>query len=135
MISLVLQFKLIFFSFIFGFLFSALLEWFNKKIVNINTYLKLLYSVLLVISMTFIYFVGIQKIGNAIFHIYSIISIVVGFVLYDIFRVLRTFFKSGAVVVFIQDFLYSFFILVGTFIFVFSGLLTKSFLSKVSFIA
>ena len=84
MISLVLQFKLIFFSFIFGFLFSALLEWFNKKIVNINTYLKLLYSVLLVISMTFIYFVGIQKIGNAIFHIYSIISIVVGFVLYDI---------------------------------------------------
>lgn len=84
MISLVLQFKLIIFSFIFGFLFSALLEWFNKKTINYNTYLKLLYSVLLVIVMTIIYFVGIQKISNAIFHIYSVLCIVVGFVLYDI---------------------------------------------------
>lgn len=42
------------------------------------------------------------------------------FVLYDIFRVMRSFFKSGALIVFIQDFLYSFFILIGTFIFVFS---------------
>ena len=34
--------------------------------------------------MTFIYFIGIQKIGNAIFHIYSVISIIVGFIVYDI---------------------------------------------------
>lgn len=84
MINLVIQFKLIIFSFIFGFLFSALLEWFNKVINKCNMYIKLLLSVLLVTLMTFIYFVGIQKIGNAIFHIYSLISIVIGFILYDI---------------------------------------------------
>lgn len=84
MIDLNIQFKLIIFSFIFGFLFSSLLEYFNKKIDKYNTYIKLILSVLLVGFMTYIYFIGIQKIGNAIFHIYGIISIVVGFVLYDI---------------------------------------------------
>jgi len=84
MIDLNIQFKLIIFSFIFGFLFSALLEIFNKKINKYSTYIKLILSVLLVGCMTYIYFIGIQKIGNAIFHIYGIISIVVGFILYDI---------------------------------------------------
>lgn len=84
MIDLNIQFKLIIFSFIFGFLFSSLLEYFNKKINKYNTYIKLITSLLLVGIMTYIYFVGIQKIGNAIFHIYGVISIVVGFVLYDI---------------------------------------------------
>lgn len=84
MIDLNIQFKLIIFSFIFGFLFSAFLEVFNKKINKYNVYIKLILSVLLVAFMTYIYFIGIQKIGNAIFHIYEIISIIVGFVLYDI---------------------------------------------------
>lgn len=84
MIDLTLQFKLIIFSFIFGFLFSALLEWFNKKTNKYSTYIKLLLSILLIIFMTYIYFIGIQKICNAIFHIYSIISIIIGFVLYDL---------------------------------------------------
>lgn len=84
MIDLAIQFKLITFSFIFGFLFSALLEWFNKKINKFPFYVKLILSITIVAIMTYIYFIGIQKIGNAIFHIYSIISIIVGFVLYDI---------------------------------------------------
>lgn len=84
MISLTLQFKLLIFSFIFGFLFSAFLEWFNKKTIKCNKYVKLLLSVLLVGFMTYVYFVGLQKIGYAIFHVYSIISIVVGFILYDV---------------------------------------------------
>lgn len=84
MIDLDIQFKLIIFSFIFGFLFSSLLEWFNKKINKYSVYIKLLFSILLVGFMTYIYFIGIQKIGNAILHIYGIISIVVGFILYDI---------------------------------------------------
>ncbi len=84
MIDLTLQFKLIIFSFIFGFLFSALLEWFNKKINKHNTCARLVFSIFLIIFMTFVYFVGIQKIGNAIFHIYSIISIIVGYILYDL---------------------------------------------------
>lgn len=84
MIDLALQFKLIFFSFIFGFMFSASLEGFNKIIKKYSTFIEILFSFLCIIFMTFLYFIGIQKIGNAIFHIYSILSIVSGFSLYDI---------------------------------------------------
>ena len=84
MIDLTLQFKLIFFSFIFGFMFSILLDLFNKIIKKNSTFIEILLSFIFIIFMTFIYFIGIQKIGNAIFHIYSIIGIVIGFVLYDI---------------------------------------------------
>ncbi len=42
------------------------------------------------------------------------------FILYDMFRILRTFFKSNAVIVFIQDFLYMSFVFISTFIFVFA---------------
>ena len=84
MIELTLQFKLIIFSFIFGFLFSASLEGFNKIIKKYNTVVEILFSFLFILFMTFIYFIGIQKIGNAIFHIYSILSIVVGFFIYDV---------------------------------------------------
>lgn len=84
MIDLVIQFKLIIFSFIFGFLFSALLEYFNKFINRFSSLIKFLSSVILVAFMTYVYFIGIQKIGNAIFHIYSIMSIVLGFITYDL---------------------------------------------------
>ena len=84
MIDLSLQFKLIIFSFIFGFLFSAFLEWFNNIINKYKTYLKSMLSVILVLIMTAIYFIGINKIGNAIFHIYSVLSIILGFIIYDI---------------------------------------------------
>ena len=81
MIDLTLQFKLIFFSFIFGFMFSASLEGINKKIKKYPTVIELLLSFLFIVFMTFVYFIGIQKIGNAIFHLYSILSIIIGFVL------------------------------------------------------
>lgn len=84
MISLNIQLKLIIFSFIFGFMFSALLEWFNKKTLKHPSYIKLFLSIILIGFMTYIYFIGIQNIGNAVFHIYSIFSIIFGFVLYDI---------------------------------------------------
>lgn len=84
MIDLTLQFKLIFFSFIFGFMFSASLEGFNKIIKKYSTFIEILFSFLYIIFMTFLYFIGIQRIGNAIFHIYSILSIIFGFFLYDI---------------------------------------------------
>ena len=84
MIELTLQFKLIIFSFIFGFLFSAALEGFNKVIKKYSTFVEILLSFIFILFMTFIYFIGIQKISNAIFHIYSILSIVLGFIFYDI---------------------------------------------------
>ena len=84
MIDLTLQFKLIIFSFIFGFMFSFFLEEFNKIIKKHSIVIELLLSFIFIVIMTFIYFIGIQKIGNAIFHIYSILRIIVGFVVYDI---------------------------------------------------
>ena len=84
MIDLSLQFKLVIFSFIFGFMFSASLEGFNKIIKKYSEFLQIILSFIYILFMTFVYFIGIQKIGNAIFHIYSILSIIVGFILYDI---------------------------------------------------
>ena len=84
MISLNIQFKLIVFSFIFGFMFSIVLDLFDMISNRISKVLNIVLSFLLILLMTFIYFIGIQKIGNAIFHVYSIISIIIGFILYDV---------------------------------------------------
>ena len=84
MIDLNIQIKLIIFSFIFGFFFSIIIEIFNKKIDKCKKYVNLILSFLLVIISSFIYFEGIKIIGNAIFHIYSIIMIIVGFISYDL---------------------------------------------------
>ena len=84
MISLSLQIKLIVYSFSFGFLFSSLLDWFNKKIYKFNQILKFIYSFALLLILTILYFIGLNKIGNAIFHIYSILMIIIGFISYDI---------------------------------------------------
>ena len=84
MISLNIQLKLIIFSFIFGFFFSVLIEWFNKKSKKYKTYLKVILSFLLIFIMSLLYFIGIQKISNSIFHIYNILCIVIGYILYDV---------------------------------------------------
>ncbi len=84
MITLSIQIKLIIFSFIFGFLFSIILDFFNVNTKKLSKSLEIFLSFLLIFFMSFVYFIGIQKIGNAIFHIYSIISIIIGFLTYDI---------------------------------------------------
>lgn len=84
MISLNIQFKLIIFSFSFGFLFSGFLDWFNKKTINFKSYYKMTISLMTIMIVTLLYFIGIQKIGYAIFHVYEILSIAVGFISYDL---------------------------------------------------
>ena len=84
MIELNIQIKLIVFSFIFGFIFSHVLELFNRFVFKYNNILKFILSFILIAFCTFVYFVGIDKIGYAIFHIYSILSITAGFIFYDI---------------------------------------------------
>ena len=84
MIDLTIQLRLIIFSFIYGFMFSCLLDIFNKKIKKYSKIVEIILSFILIVFMTIVYFVGINKIGNAIFHIYSIISVIIGFVVYDI---------------------------------------------------
>ncbi len=84
MIGLDIQFKLVIFSFFYGFLFSSFLDWFNNKTVKLKSYVKFIMYLIVIIFLTFIYFTGIQKIGYAIFHIYEILCIIIGFVSYDI---------------------------------------------------
>lgn len=84
MINLNIQIKLIFFSFSFGFFFSAFFELYNYIISNKKELFKIISSIFFVGISSVIYFVGIQKISNAIFHIYSIISVVLGYIVYDI---------------------------------------------------
>ena len=84
MIDLDIQIKLIVFSFIFGFFFSLLLEIFNEKVKKCKSILKFFLSLVVVIFSTLVYFEGIKKIGNAILHIYSILTIILGFICYDL---------------------------------------------------
>ena len=83
MINLDLQLELIFFSFIYGFFFSLIIELFNNKTKKMKKVIKIFLTFFLIFIMSFIYFIGIQKIGNAILHFYSILCIILGFVLYD----------------------------------------------------
>lgn len=84
MISLSIQLKLIIFSFIFGFFFSLLIEWFNNLSKKCKPYLKIVLSFIVVFIMSLIYFMGCQKISNSIFHIYNIICIVIGYIVYNL---------------------------------------------------
>ena len=84
MISLSIQLKLIIFSFIFGFFFSILIEWFNSKTKKNSIYFTMFFSFFIVFFMALIYFIGIQKISNSIFHIYNLLCIVIGYILYDL---------------------------------------------------
>lgn len=84
MIDLLVQFKLIFFSLIFGFFFSIFIEILNKKINKYKSIIKFIISLITIFIMSLIYFYGIQLISDAILHIYSIISVIIGFIAYDL---------------------------------------------------
>ena len=84
MITLNIQIKLLVFSFIFGFFFSLLIEIFNKKTKRCKKIVKGILSFFIVFFSTIIYFEGIEKIAYGIFHIYSILTIILGFILYDV---------------------------------------------------
>lgn len=84
MISLEIQTNLLIFSLIYGFLFSIILDFSYKLIHHSNKVFQILFSLLIITLMTLIYFIGIKKIGEAIFHIYSVIAIIVGFFSFDI---------------------------------------------------
>lgn len=84
MINLNIQIKLLIFSFIYGFLLSIVLDFFYNLLYNIHKFYSIIISFFVILVMTIIYFVGIKQIGNIIFHFYSILAIIVGFVMYDL---------------------------------------------------
>ena len=84
MIDLSIQVRLIVFSLIYGFMFSYLLDIVYQYISRIKKVYQILITFLFVMIMSIIYFIGINKIGYNLFHIYSILCIIIGFISYDI---------------------------------------------------
>lgn len=84
MIDLNIQIKLIVFSLIFGFLFSIILDIFYILVNKMRMIYSIFLSLIIIIFMTVIYFIGIKQIGYIIFHFYSILAIIVGFISYDL---------------------------------------------------
>ena len=65
-------------------MFSFLLDIFNPKIKKYSKILEILFSFLFIAFMAIIYYLGIKKIGNAIFHVYSIFNIILGYITYNL---------------------------------------------------
>lgn len=84
MINLNIQLKLIIFSFIFGFFFSIILNYYNECIVDKKIIYKVFITLIMMLLLDIIYFTGIYIISNAIFHIYSLLSIIFGMVVYSV---------------------------------------------------
>lgn len=84
MIELSLQIKLLTFSLIYGFLFSIILDVLYPIIKKYKKVYQIILSFFLILLMSIIYFIAIDKIGYIIFHLYSIFAIIIGFVSYDI---------------------------------------------------
>ena len=84
MIELSLQIKLLTFSLIYGFLFSIILDVLYPIIKKYKKVYQIILSFFLILLMSIIYFIAIDKIGYIIFHLYSIFAIIIGFVSSDI---------------------------------------------------
>jgi hypothetical protein len=84
MIDLSIQIKLILFSLIFGILFSMILDILYQFLHNKKKNIYIIISILNILLMSVIYFVGINKIGYGVFHMYSILCVIVGFISYDL---------------------------------------------------
>ena len=84
MIDLNIQIKLIIFSFIFGFLFSIAFEMMHIKVKKCKKIVNYIFDFFIIFFFTIVYFVGLIKICNGIFHIYSILIVIVGVIFYDV---------------------------------------------------
>lgn len=67
-------------SFLFGILFSLQLSLNYKLIYSNKKAYKIIFTFLVVLVNTLLYFITLKKFNNGILHIYGIIFIVVGFI-------------------------------------------------------
>lgn len=85
-----LQINLIFFSLIYGIIFSLFLDLNYKLLHHKNIIIKYISTIICTSISVISYFYGIQKICYGILHIYSIILIIIGFVIPNlIFKVIE----------------------------------------------
>ena len=81
MIPLNIQIKSIIYSFIYGCIFSLLLNINYKYIYYSKGIKKILINVFFIIDNVLLYFLILRYINNGIFHFYFLLSIILGFIL------------------------------------------------------
>ena len=81
--NLIIQIKLIIFSFVFGIFFNLFLNINCKFIYSYNTFIKIISSFLFVLINIILYFIVLNKINNGIFHIYSLLIILLTYLLIE----------------------------------------------------
>lgn len=76
---LVLQLKSLIVSFIFGIILAYLIKIFYKFLFNTNGFSKIFTNLLFVSFIYFSYFFLLYKISYAVYHIYFLFSIILGY--------------------------------------------------------
>lgn len=79
--NLIIQLKLISFSFLYGIFLGITLELNYKYLYSKRKVLKIIFTFIYVVVNIFLYFLIIKKINQGILHYYSFICIVLGFIL------------------------------------------------------
>ncbi len=74
------QINMLLFSFFYGFLFSFLINVFNRWLYSDKLYIRVLTTIFFVIGNTVIYFIGMRKINEAIIHPYAILMLIGGYI-------------------------------------------------------
>lgn len=77
--NIVLQIKSLGFSFLFGLGFATTISFFYRLLYHKRVIIQIFTSLFLVLIGVFVYFLGLKQINNAIFHIYEIFGIIVGY--------------------------------------------------------
>jgi len=80
MIPLSIQLKIISFSFFFGLFFFFCYQLVKRAIYCQNVYFRIINTFSFILLFTLLYFLGLERISDGILHIYSLILIMVGFV-------------------------------------------------------
>lgn len=79
MMVLEIQIKLILFSFFFGAFLSFMIDINKKYLYSNNKVFKIFFTFLFILVHTLLYFLILQKLNNGIIHIYSFLTITLGF--------------------------------------------------------
>lgn len=79
--NLIIQIKLIIFSFLYGIFFAITIDINSKFIYSKRKVFKILFTFIYIVLNILIYFAALQKINRGILHYYSFICIVLGFLL------------------------------------------------------
>lgn len=86
-----MQIKTILVSVIFGIFFKFILNINQRIVYKKNIFIKIIGTFFLTFLNTILYFIIIMKINNAVFHIYEILCIIIGMI---IFKLIENYIKK-----------------------------------------